>query len=158
MGDTPKRGGGERVHVTQNVTNYQGLPPLISPNTKQEISPLPQLMKKPPVDEPDMCATTSTDADTQTHTYSQQHGTACSAVVRFLPIRLSVNKAKKKSLNALTAHARTLPFLCKSQRTLFTASPVGAVSVQGYIRIWVRYVACQLCAYILHIRKPMLVP
>ena len=76
MGDTPKRGGGERVHVTQNVTNYQGLPPLISPNTKQEISPLPTLMKKPPVDEPDMC-TPRTDADTKTHTNTNT-GTAYS--------------------------------------------------------------------------------
>ena len=69
MSDNINPGGGERVHVTQNVTNYQGLPPLISPNTKQEISPLPQLMKKSPVYEPDMCAP-STVTDTRAHTHT----------------------------------------------------------------------------------------
>jgi hypothetical protein len=77
--------------------------------------------------------------------------TACSAAVRFLPIRLTVNKAKKKSWNALIAHARTLPFLCSSQRTLFTTSPVGAVSVQGNVRSWARYVAYN-CVHILYIK------
>jgi hypothetical protein len=60
-------GTGEGFHVTPNVTNYQGLPPLISPNTKQETSPLPQLMKKPPVDKLDMCAESTSD---KTHAHA----------------------------------------------------------------------------------------
>ena len=67
MGDNLNPGGGERAHVTQNVTDYQGLPPLISPNTKQESSPLHQLMKKPPEYELDMCAI-SIETDTHAHT------------------------------------------------------------------------------------------
>jgi hypothetical protein len=132
--------------VTQNVTNYQGLPPLISPNTKQEISPLPQPMKRPPVHELDMCAT-STERYTlaHTHTYGPQHVTACSVVVRFLLITLSVTKTKKKSLNACIAHARSLSFLCTSRSTLLTSSPVGAVSAQGYVRCWSRYVCVCVC-------------
>jgi len=127
--------------VTQNVTNYQQLPPLISPNTKQQISPLPQLMKKSPVYEQDMCATsTETDTHAHAHTYSRQHVTACSVVVRFLLITLSVNKAKNNTLNACSAHARTFSFLCTSRSTLLTSSPVGAVSVQGCVRCWSRYV------------------
>jgi hypothetical protein len=63
--------------VTLNVTDHQGLPPLISPNTKQENSPLPQLMEKPPVDELDMCvSSTGTERQTDTtHTQRPPHVT-----------------------------------------------------------------------------------
>jgi hypothetical protein len=131
--------------VTQNVTNYQGLPPLISPNTKPEISPLPQLMKKPPVDGPDMSATsTQTDTDTITHTYSQ-HVTACNGVVRFLPIIWSVNKAKNKGLNACNAHAPSSIPVHEPQK--ITSWPVGVVSEHGYVRCWSRYVRVYVNKY-----------
>jgi hypothetical protein len=66
--------------VTLNVTDYQGLPPLISPNTKQEYSPLPQLMKKPPVDELDMCvSSTGTDRQTDTPLTLTNHSTSLPA-------------------------------------------------------------------------------
>ena len=88
-----------------------------------------------------MCATsTETDTHAHAHTYSRQHVTACSVVVRFLLITLSVNKAKNNTLNACSAHARTFSFLCTSRSTLLTSSPVGAVSVQGCVRCWSRYV------------------
>jgi hypothetical protein len=141
IGDNLKPGGVEWAHVTQNVTDYQGLPPLISPNTKPEISPLPQLMKKPPVDEPDMGAT-STDTDTDTNTHSTDNNTsltACNAVFCFLPIILSVNKVKGKCQCLQCACVNsTIPV---HEPRNITSSPVGVVSGQGYVR-WLLVALC----------------
>lgn len=122
--------------MTLHVTDYQGLPPLISPNTKHENSPLPQLMEKPPVDELDMCvSSTGTDRQTDTtHTQRPRHVTASKAVVTFLfPADVFGRWREGGEVELIALRVRELfHSFCKCQRTSYTTLPVGTVSVQVF--------------------------